>query len=106
MLELNVTINSSIVFQTYNQSNVEQLCRCSIRTRSNDKCVKGRFFVVSGDGPALLEMPDIDLLGIMTIMHETIGNKQTTESLMCKLGMQQTAKMQFKQGPTDKAGCT
>ena len=65
MVELNSTINRAIVLKTYNQSNIEQLSRCSIWIRHNDKCVKCGFFVVPGDGATLLGMPDIELLGII-----------------------------------------
>ena len=54
---------------------MKQLGRCSLRIRNNDKCVKCKFFVVPGDGTALLRMPDIELPSIMTVMCETIGNK-------------------------------
>ena len=75
MAELNVTINKSIVLKTYNQSNIEHFSRCSVRIRHNDKCVKYKFFVVQSNGTALLRMPDIELLSVLRVMHETIGNK-------------------------------
>ena len=36
-----------------------------------------RFFVVPGVGPALLGMPDIELLGILKIMCEVVQDQQT-----------------------------
>ena len=51
MVELNATINKSIVFKIYNPSNIEQLGRCTVKIRCNHKCVKCRFFMVPGDGP-------------------------------------------------------
>ena len=62
------------MLKTYKQSNIE-LGRCSVRIRHNDKCVKCRFLVVPGDGPALLGMPDIELFGIIRVMCGTIDNK-------------------------------
>ena len=66
MAELNATLNRSIVLKTYNHSNKEQLSRCSVNIKHNDKCVKCRFFVVPGDGPVLIGIPDIHLLGIIS----------------------------------------
>ena len=68
MVELNATINRSIMLKTYNQSNIDQLGRCSIRIRNNDKHVKCRFFVVSGNAPALFGMWGIDLHGIIKVL--------------------------------------
>ena len=70
MAELNATINISIVPKTYDQLSAGQLGRCSERIKHNDKCVKCRLF-----GPALLGMPDMELLGIIRVMCETIDNK-------------------------------
>ena len=74
MVELNATINKSVVHKTYNQSNIEQLGRCAVNIRYNNKCVKCRTFVVPGDGLTLLGMPDIELLSIRVIC-KTIDNK-------------------------------
>ena len=65
MAEVNATINKSIIFKTYNQSNVQHLSRCTLKIRHNAKCGQCRFFVVPGDSPTLLGMPDIELLSIM-----------------------------------------
>ena len=43
---------------------------------NNNKCKKCIFFVVPGDGNALLGMPDIELLNIMQINCNTIGTKK------------------------------
>ena len=50
MADLNATINKSIVLKTYNQSNIEQLSRFTVKVRHNDKCVRCRFFEVPGVG--------------------------------------------------------
>ena len=75
MVEVNVTINRPIVLKTYNQSNIEQLGRCSVRIRHNDKCIKCKFFAVLGNSPALIRIQDIKLLGIIRVICETIGSK-------------------------------
>ena len=41
---------------------------CRVRLRHEDKIARYRFFVVPGDGPALLGIPDIELLDILKIM--------------------------------------
>ena len=51
MEELNDTIDKSTVLKTYNQSNIQQLGRCTVKIRHNDKCVKCRFFVKPGNDP-------------------------------------------------------
>ena len=70
------------------QSNIEQLCVCAVKIRHKNKCVKYRFFVVPGDSPIMLGMPDIELLNILRITCDTIGgyhesrkfNSQTVET--------------------------
>ena len=75
MAELNATINKSVVLKMCNQLNIEQLDRCSVRIRHNDKCVKCIFFVAPVDGPGLFWMPDIELVGSIRVMCETTDNK-------------------------------
>ena len=60
---LHATGNNSLVLKTYNQSNIEQLGVCTIKLRHKDNIAKYRFFVVPGDSPAWLGIPDIELLG-------------------------------------------
>ena len=43
---------------------------CTVILRHKDKIAKCRLFVVPGDGPALLGIPDIELLGIVKITCE------------------------------------
>ena len=66
--------NNSVIPKTYNESITEQVSICSVRLRHKDKTAKYIFFVVSGDGPALLRVPGIDVLDILKIMYEIIGN--------------------------------
>ena len=46
-----------------------------VKLRQNDKVSKYRFFVVPGDGPALLGMPDTEVLGILKIICEIINGQ-------------------------------
>ena len=41
------------------------------KDKTKDKGVKCKFFVVPGDGQALLRIPDIELLDIIRVMCET-----------------------------------
>ena len=75
VLELNATINRSLVLKMYNQSNIEQLGRCSVSIRHNHKGVKCRFLLVVGNISALFWMPVIALLGIIQVLCKTIDNK-------------------------------
>ena len=47
---------------------------CIVRLRHRGKTVKCRIFVVTGDGPVLLWMPDIELLDILKIICAVIGD--------------------------------
>ena len=51
------------------------------------------FSVVPGNGQALLGMPDIEMLGILTINYNTIDTKEVDGSENCKR-TQTTAKSQ------------
>ena len=87
MGQQNAAIHRSILHETYSQLSIEQLGRYSGKIRHNDKCVKCRFFVVPGDGPTFLGMQDIEMLGIIRFICETIDNKIPGRSLTCKLGV-------------------
>ena len=43
---------------------------CTIKLRHKYKTVRCGFYVVPGDGPALLGRPDTELLGILKIMYK------------------------------------
>ena len=45
----------------------------SSKIKTQDKCVRCRFFVVPADGLALLGMPDIELLSILRITFHIMG---------------------------------
>ena len=66
------------MLKTYNQSNIEQLSVCTIKLRHKDKCIKCRFFVIPDDCPALIGMPDIELLSKLGIMCGIIGRPHET----------------------------
>ena len=46
---------------------------CTVKSGNKDKSVKCRFFVVPGDVTALFEMTDIELLSILRITCDIIG---------------------------------
>ena len=49
--------------KTYNNLNTNQLGVCAVNMRHKDKVARCRITVVPGDSPALLDMPDMELLG-------------------------------------------
>ena len=102
------------MLKTYNQPNLEQHSKCSIKIRYNFKCVKYTFFVVPGNGSAFLWMSDIELLSIIRVMCETIDNKGTdrkfdvltmhaADSQNCKIGTPKQGQMQIAQVKTEPA---
>ena len=48
---------------------------CTVRLRHKNKFARCRFFVVPGDDPAFLRMPDIELLSILKITCEIMGDQ-------------------------------
>ena len=56
--------NNNMVLKTYN-SIIEQLGICTVRSKHKDNANKCMFFVVPGDSPALLGLPDIEMLDIL-----------------------------------------
>ena len=68
------TTKNSIILRTYNQSSIEQLGVCTVRLRSKNKTAICKFFVVQGEGLALIWMPDFELLVILKIICEVMGN--------------------------------
>ena len=62
--------NNSVLLKRYSQLGIKELGVSTVRLRHKDKNAKCRFFVMSADNPALLEMPDIELLNILKKMCE------------------------------------
>ena len=50
---------------------------CKVKLQHNNKQKLCKFFVVPGNGQALLGMPDIDTLNIITINFNTIDTQET-----------------------------
>ena len=50
---------------------------CKVKLQHNKRQKKCKFFVVLGNGQALLDMPDIDTLNIITINLNTICTPET-----------------------------
>ena len=65
------------MLKTYNQLNdIEQLGVCTVQLRHKEKIARCRIFVVPGDSPALLGMPDIELLVGLKIMCYVVEGQQ------------------------------
>ena len=62
------------MLKTYNQSSIEQLGVCTIRLKHKGKTAKCRLFLVPGDSPVQLGMPDIEVLNILKTMCEVMGD--------------------------------
>ena len=59
-----------------------------------------------GSGPAFLGMPDIELLGIMRVICETVGNKTANRKFETQTRhAQDYQNCKRKQEPTGKAIC-
>ena len=59
---LYATKNNSVILKTYTNSTIDQLGSCSVWLRHKYKVVRCRFFVVPGNGTALLGMLDNEQL--------------------------------------------
>ena len=62
-----------------NQSDIQQLVICTVRLRHKDRYATCRSFVVPRDCPSLLGIPDIELLNIVKIMCEVIGDPHESQ---------------------------
>ena len=58
-IEVLYTTKSNLIVLKYTVSLILSSYMCTVRLINNDKTASYRFFVVPGDGPALLEMSDI-----------------------------------------------
>ena len=65
---LSATKNNSAILKMYSTSNIEQLGICSVWLKHKDKIIRCGFFVVPSDGPVLLGLLDIELLGLLKTM--------------------------------------
>ena len=63
----------SIQLKVYNKTTVTQLHTCAAELENKNNKKKCRFFVVCGNGQALLHIPDIDALNIIKINIHAIG---------------------------------
>ena len=79
-----MTKNNSVMLKTYNQSDIVQLGICTVKLRHENKCVRCRFFVVPGNGPALLGIPDIELLSILRITCDIRGELHENKKFYSK----------------------
>ena len=67
------------------QNKHDQLRACSITRRYKNKDKLCIFFVVTWGGPALLEIPDIMILGILNMRCNTENPEDTFKKLMIRL---------------------
>ena len=87
---LAATKDAKIKLKTYNHITVTQLGRCKVKIENNNKCKTCIFFVVPGDGEALLEMPDIELLNILNINCNTVDAEKDKKGVNCNTNKNST----------------
>ena len=63
--QLAETINKHILLKTYNKTTITQLGMCKVMIEHENNRKRCQFFVVAGNGHALLGMPDTDALQII-----------------------------------------
>ena len=49
---------------------------CTVKLRYKNKIARCTFFIVPGNGPAMLGMSDIELLGILKMMFDVVERTQ------------------------------
>ena len=67
----------------YNRTTITQLGMCTVIVEHKNHKKKCRFFVVLGNGQALLGMSDTDVLNIIKINIDSIGVEDTRDSEWC-----------------------
>ena len=67
----------------YNKPTITQLGTCMVELEHKNNTKKHYFFVVPGNGQALLAMPDIDVLDVIKINIHAIGAEQIRCSDNC-----------------------
>ena len=84
MEQLAATKDTKIKFKMYNQSTIMQLGICRVTLENNNNCKIYNFFVVPENRKALLGMPDIKLLNIITVSCNTIGTEREDKDMNCR----------------------
>ena len=81
----------------YNKPTVTLLGTCTVKIEHKNKNKMCKFFVVPGNGQALLGMPDIDVLNIISIDIHSIGTEYDAGNDNCctnEVAAQSTGMMQ------------
>ena len=65
-----------IKLKAYNSATIMQMGRCKVKVEDKNRVKICSFFVVPGNGQALLGMPDIKTLDILTVNCNTIETKE------------------------------
>ena len=82
--DLNKSVDKKVILHAYNNPCIPQMGVCEV-TRIN-KVIKYQFsfFVVAGNGPALLGMPDCERLQQLSINCETMNNEKRKRQVNVK----------------------
>ena len=70
--QLVATVNMHMLLKTYNKTTITQLGTCKVIIEHKKHQKTCQFFVVPGNGQALLELPDIDALKLINIYIDSI----------------------------------
>ena len=69
----------------YNKTTIAQLGMCKVKCKHNKKPKTCNYFVDPGNGQALLGMPDIDILDVLTINFARIDIQTQNEQIYNKV---------------------
>ena len=81
--QLATTKNKHVILKAYNKTTISQLGTCTVLIQHKSNKKRCKFFVVPGNGQALLGMPDTDVLNKININIHSIGVEDAGESKWC-----------------------
>ena len=79
--KLAATRDTNIKLKAFNQTTITQFCIRRLKIEHNYKYKMCNFFVVSGNGQAILGMPDIEILSLLIISCNTIGTMKADKNV-------------------------
>ena len=81
--QLAATWNKNIQPKAFNRTTIAQLGIHKVKIEHNNKLKICNIFVVPGNRQALLGMPDIEILNILTMNCNTMGTQETNRAAIC-----------------------
>ena len=83
--QLVATRDTNTKLKMYKQTTIMQLGICRVKIEHNNKHKMYNFFVVPGNGQALLGMPDTEILNVLTICCKTIHTMEADKGAHCRI---------------------